>query len=71
MKRTLLAIAVASTAFVAVPAFAQVTPDPAYPAQEEEDEFPWGLLGLLGLAGLMGMKRRDNDHIRRDTTTRP
>ncbi len=33
----------------------------AYPTQERDDDFPWGLLGLLGLAGLLGLKRRDRD----------
>lgn len=34
---------------------------------EDDQDFPWGLLGLLGLAGLLGMKRRDDD-VRVDTT---
>ncbi|HYW17502.1 MAG TPA: WGxxGxxG family protein [Allosphingosinicella sp.] len=29
--------------------------------QEEEDDFPWGLLGLLGLAGLLGLKKKERD----------
>jgi len=29
-------------------------------ADDEDEDFPWGLLGLLGLAGLLGRKR-DND----------
>lgn len=29
--------------------------------QDDDDDFPWGLLGLLGLAGLIGLKRRDDD----------
>ncbi len=34
----------------------------AAPVQEEEDDdFPWGLLGLLGLAGLLGLKKRERD----------
>jgi MYXO-CTERM domain-containing protein len=42
--------------------------------QEEDRDFPWGLLGLLGLAGLLGRKRRDDDRdirvdARRDTRT--
>ena len=43
----------------------------AAPQQEEDDDFPWGLLGLLGLAGLLGLKKREPDiHVdaRRDTT---
>jgi MYXO-CTERM domain-containing protein len=34
----------------------------AVPVQEEEDDdFPWGLLGLLGLAGLIPRKRKEAD----------
>ncbi len=33
--------------------------------QEEDNDFPWGLLGLLGLAGLLGRKK--NDHHDHDT----
>ncbi|HEX9964777.1 MAG TPA: WGxxGxxG family protein [Allosphingosinicella sp.] len=29
--------------------------------QEDDDDFPWGLLGLLGLAGLLGLKKRERD----------
>ena len=29
--------------------------------QEEDNDFPWGLLGLLGLAGLMGRKKSERD----------
>jgi MYXO-CTERM domain-containing protein len=34
------------------------------PVQDDDDDFPWGLLGLLGLAGLLGRKR--NDHVNTD-----
>jgi len=39
------------------------TADTAYaaPVQEDDDDFPWGLLGLLGLAGLLGLKKRERD----------
>jgi hypothetical protein len=37
--------------------------------QEDDDDFPWGLLGLLGLAGLLGLKRRD-DRVDVDNRTR-
>jgi hypothetical protein len=30
----------------------------------------WGLAGLLGLLGLMGLRRPQNDHQIRNTTTR-
>jgi MYXO-CTERM domain-containing protein len=29
--------------------------------EEEDHDFPWGLLGLLGLAGLLGRKRNERD----------
>ena len=29
--------------------------------QDDDAEFPWGLLGLFGLAGLLGRKRKDAD----------
>ena len=29
--------------------------------QEDDKDFPWGLLGLLGLAGLLGRKKNDRD----------
>ena len=72
IKSTHLA-AFAALAVTAAPAVAQNTSDPAatttYPVQQEEDDdFPWGLLGLLGLAGLMGLKRRDDDHRRTSGT---
>ncbi|MDQ3140308.1 MAG: WGxxGxxG-CTERM domain-containing protein [Pseudomonadota bacterium] len=38
------------------------------PYQEEENDFPWGLLGLIGLAGLLGRKRDDVHVDRRDPT---
>ena len=38
------------------------------PVQEEDNDFPWGLLGLAGLAGLLGLKRRDDRDDRRGTT---
>ena len=37
--------------------------------RDDDDDFPVGLLGLLGLAGLLGLKRREPDHLTRDTTT--
>lgn len=37
--------------------------------EEDDDEFPWGLLGLLGLAGLIPRKRHDTVHV--DNRTRP
>ena len=29
--------------------------------EDDDRDFPWGLLGLLGLAGLLGRKRNDRD----------
>lgn len=34
--------------------------------EEEDSDFPWGLLGLLGLAGLLGMKRGDDRDVHVD-----
>jgi hypothetical protein len=36
------------------------------PPQEEDKDFPWGLLGLLGLAGLLGRKKNDASDINVD-----
>ena len=71
--KILTAVAAIALAGGAAPALAQdtgTTGDPyaAAPAQEEDNDFPWGLLGLLGLAGLMGRKK-DNDTRRTNTTT--
>lgn len=68
-KRTLIAATVLAIATPATSALAQATTtDPmattAVPVEEDDNEFPWGLLGLIGLAGLLGRKR-DNDHNRR------
>ena len=70
------AFAVALAVTMAAPAVAQSADpatDPAMtnptPVQDNDDEFPWGLLGLLGLAGLLGMKRRDRDDVHRTTGT--
>jgi MYXO-CTERM domain-containing protein len=35
------------------------------PVQDDDNDFPWGLLGLLGLAGLLGRKRNDHIHVDR------
>lgn len=40
--------------------------------EEEDNDFPWGLLGLLGLAGLLGRKKRDADiHVDARHNNRP
>jgi MYXO-CTERM domain-containing protein len=75
-------VAAAAFAFTPGAALAQNAADTAYegttntqyaaPVQEEDDDFPWGLLGLLGLAGLLGLKRKDNDiHVDARRDTRP
>ncbi len=65
------ALALAGGAFPAMAQDATTTgADPYANAapQEDDDDFPWGLLGLLGLAGLMGRKRDNNDDVRRTGT---
>ena len=40
--------------------------------EEEDNDFPWGLLGLLGLAGLLGRKKQDADiHVDARHNNRP
>ncbi len=69
---TLGAVAL-GTAAPAVAQNAAGTADPyatTAPAEEDDRDFPWGLLGLLGLAGLLGRKRdRDDDNRRTGTGT--
>ena len=39
---------------------------------DEDNDFPWGLLGLLGLAGLLGRKKHDRDvHVDARNDRRP
>ena len=74
-------VAAAVLAFAPAAALAQNAADPAYDGttntqyaavEEDDDDFPWGLLGLLGLAGLLGLKRKDNDiHVDARRDTRP
>lgn len=71
MRKATLAVlgAFAMTAPVAAPAAPPSDTTVAPSAQEDDDEFPWGLLGLLGLAGLLGLSRRDDRaHVDRRTT---
>jgi MYXO-CTERM domain-containing protein len=51
----------------AVPtAVAQAAPvQTTQPVQEDNNDFPWGLLGLVGLAGLAGL-RRQPEPVRRE-----
>ena len=50
-----------------------VADDAVYAARDDDDDdFPWGLLGLLGLAGLLGLRRHDRDiHVDARRDTRP
>lgn len=76
MKLTSKALIVAIAATLATPAVAQ-TADPAAdpaltdpaPVEDDDEDFPLGLLGLLGLAGLLGLKKRDRDDDVRRTGT--
>lgn len=77
MRKIMIATATA-VALISVPALAQDTAtttdttmaDPTMMrVQEDDNDFPWGLLGLLGLAGLLGRNKRDT-HVHHDTTTR-
>lgn len=45
------------------------TTPPVGPTEEDDNDFPWGLLGLLGLAGLLGLKRRDDVYVDRTPGT--
>ena len=61
-------LAAALTVMAPAAAFAQDngtgTSDTGYTnrAQDnDDDDFPWGLLGLLGLAGLLGLKKKERD----------
>ena len=65
----LVATLLAATPVAVSAQIASNTTDPVYAQQEDDDDFPWGLLGLLGLAGLLGLKRRDDDRINRTGTT--
>lgn len=74
-------VAAAVLAFAPAATLAQNAADPTYdgttntqyaPVEDDDDDFPWGLLGLLGLAGLLGLKRKDNDiHVDARRDTRP
>lgn len=79
MRISILAFGAAAS-LMSVSAFAQTTTTTADPAmnadttmmtppvvEEDDNEFPWGLLGLLGLAGLLGRNKRD---VHVDNTTR-
>ena len=77
MKFTPHALLAAAAIAVAVPsaATAQDTVNSvdsvAVPVERDDDDrdFPWGLLGLLGLAGLLGRKRDKDVRVHRDDAT--
>ena len=48
-----------------------VDPTMAQPVDRDDDDrdFPWGLLGLLGLAGLLGRKRDNDVNVHRTDNT--
>ena len=62
MKNTPLAVAGAVALAMLAPSSLAAQEATDTTTQQQEDEFPWGLLGLLGLAGLIGLKRNDRDH---------
>jgi len=74
MRKYSLTLAVAATLLlpVAASATAGTTVDgnmaaTTYETEDDDNDFPWGLLGLIGLAGLLGRKRDDHVHVdRRD-----
>lgn len=77
MKFTPHAILAATAIAVAVPtaASAQDTLNgtdtvTTAPVQDDDNDFPWGLLGLLGLAGLLGRKKNDHVHVDRTDNVR-
>ena len=75
MRALVMAVAAAALSVPASAATQNVgTTDQTYgePRENDDKDFPWGLLGLLGLAGLLGMKKREPDiHVdaRRDPRT--
>lgn len=68
MRTGLIAAAVLAATSFATTASAQqgdtgtmATTAPAT-VEDDDNDFPWGLLGLIGLAGLLGRKRDDRVH---------
>lgn len=66
-----LAVAVPATATTAgaVTTIDPVTSMPV-PRDDDDRDFPWGLLGLLGLAGLLGRKKHDDVRVDRNDNVR-
>lgn len=63
------AVALSAAAPFAAAAQDMGTTDPtvtAVPVEDDDNDFPWGILGLLGLAGLLGRKRHDTHHVHTD-----
>ncbi len=65
MRRYSIILLAAAAIAAPLPAFAQVpeTEERRVAVEQEDDdsEFPIGLLGLLGLAGLLGLRRKERD----------
>jgi MYXO-CTERM domain-containing protein len=71
MRNILISTAAVALALTPTIGFAQSATDPnagmttVATTNDDDDDFPWGLLGLLGLAGLLGRKKDDrHDHVR-------
>ena len=56
-----IAVAAISPAAVLAQPLENSAAEYAVPADDDDDDFPWGLLGLLGLAGLLGRKHKERD----------
>lgn len=72
--RSSLYVAAALLLVSATPSVAQSAPadpvvaDPVVttaPVEDDDNDFPWGLLGLIGLAGLLGRRKVDHVHTER------
>jgi MYXO-CTERM domain-containing protein len=76
-RRFALAVLVTGSAFLApLPAAAQDTAITTTTTHREEEDrdFPWGLLGLLGLLGLIPRRKKDvhvHEHAVHEVHTRP
>ncbi|HET7460482.1 MAG TPA: WGxxGxxG family protein [Longimicrobium sp.] len=66
----LLGLAVAVPRRVVAQTDTTVTTTATHVEDDDDHEFPWGLLGLLGLAGLIPRRRKDV-HVHEEVHTRP
>jgi hypothetical protein len=78
MKKIIKLLSVLSLAFflgISSPIIAQSSGDAAGTTtttagdDDNDDNGKWGLAGLLGLLGLLGLRKRDDNHRSRSTTT--